>query len=903
MNNSTTRTSNDDELLTTGAIQKPAKNNFNLDGTARPFTLNFVASADMPLTKNLTTGEGYPNVANVSSFISTITDLNSLYEVMKLQGEYGHALLTGELKKQLVNESRAGKVDPNCKTNLLTIDIDSDTLHFKNRDSLLTALGLGNSSYIFQHSSRSLSTDSLRGHYFLLLNEPTDPALIKRWLKSSNLIILNDYLELNKSGTALKWPLDIIVNDPGRLIYIAPPICDLDPIAERITLHQRETTTIKIPEVTEDPNEMMYEKIAALRSNKGLLPIAISTENGQKITRVNQEGMDKVEISDFKDNKSFTYVNLNGGDSWGYYINHDNPEIIRNFKDEPYLLLNDVDPDLFEKLRIKSPNGGVNLPQLNTANGSEETEAKIFQYGNVVINTDSSLSKAGDSTISSSLASSLIDNLMFSRIKRNWFEYRSGIWTELSPTAADDVLVEFLTQLLGSGFSKSKFMSVKYFLETKLGLLDWECSNKFLPCKNGVLDLTTMILNDYTVEQRFNWQLPYSFDNKAEAVLFNEWLEITSGGDIDTKKRLQAFLKAVMSGESMQRVFELIGPGGTGKSTFMRIVIAMIGENNTCTTTMKELEGNKFELGAIFGKRLTLINDSDEWAGSVKTLKAITGGDQLRMELKNVQQNGQGFQYKGLVAIVGEHPIQSSDYASGMARRRFPVNFQRKVCSEDIAKYSEQGGIENILHTELPGILNWALSMGDKEFTSIIKNIEIGNTDADRKHLCNTNKIAQWVDENLILAPKNEMHIGKAIKCLSIEILPTSESNMKLYPNYSIWCQEQGTRPISLRKFTETLVDTLTSLKIPITKLNRSSAGNRVQGLDIRKPDSKELTPITGMLIETDILHKEDKWHTAGVLQVQSECRKNARQEAITRGKLMEEITNKATTDKKVMTC
>jgi hypothetical protein len=411
----------------TSKNQEPAKNYGSLEGTVKPLILNFVASADTPLTKNLTTGEGYPNVANVSSYTSTITDLNCLFEVIKLQGGNGHALLTGDLQKQLVNESRAGKVDPNCKTSLLIIDIDSDTLPFKSRDNLLIALGLGNISYIFQHSARSLNTDSLRGHYFLLLNEPTDPAKIKQWLKSLNLIILNHYLELNKSGTALKWPVDIIVNDPGRLIYIAPPICDVDPIPERITLHQHERITFTIPKVTEDPNEMMYVKIAELRSNKGLLPLEISTQNGQKITRVNQEGMDKVEITDYKEHKGFTYLNLNGGDSRGYYIKHDNPEIIRNFKDEPNLLLKDVDPDFFEKLRIKSPNGGLKLAQLNTASGSEDTEAKIFQYGNVVIKTDPFLNTAGESTISSSLASSLIDKLMFSPIKRNWFEYRSGI--------------------------------------------------------------------------------------------------------------------------------------------------------------------------------------------------------------------------------------------------------------------------------------------------------------------------------------------------------------------------------------------------------------------------------------------------------------------------------------------
>jgi phage/plasmid-associated DNA primase len=53
-------------------------------------------------------------------------------------------------------------------------------------------------------------------------------------------------------------------------------------------------------------------------------------------------------------------------------------------------------------------------------------------------------------------------------------------------------------------------------------------------------------------------------------------------------------------------------------------------------TTLEQLEKNRFETAAIYGKKLLLITDSDKYGGEVSTLKAITGGDPIRFEKKKV---------------------------------------------------------------------------------------------------------------------------------------------------------------------------------------------------------------------------------------------------------------------------
>jgi hypothetical protein len=57
--------------------------------------------------------------------------------------------------------------------------------------------------------------------------------------------------------------------------------------------------------------------------------------------------------------RGFVYLNLNGGDSWGYYYPASNPEILYSFKGEPPVRLADIAPGLWERVRPRDPFAGV----------------------------------------------------------------------------------------------------------------------------------------------------------------------------------------------------------------------------------------------------------------------------------------------------------------------------------------------------------------------------------------------------------------------------------------------------------------------------------------------------------------------------------------------------------------
>jgi hypothetical protein len=331
----------------------------------------FLAASDgTPLVKNLITNQSYPQVLNFNSFTHTCTDLDSLLTALKLHADQGNCLIKGELEKALNNESRAGKAKQQ-KTKLIVLDVDNDNLPFNTRDDFVNSIGFSDTSYIFQFSSKSKDDASIRGHYFFLLDADIATSDIKETIKTLNFQHLYDHLELSNNKLCLKWPLDITVNDNGKLIYLAPPIQETDPITKRFTLIKHNKDLLTFHHLTGEYN--VQDTINELRGNEGLVS-APKPHNGY-ITVKPQE----VRITDQKEDGDFIRLNLNGGDSWGYYFKIDQPETIYNFKEEPLMRLKDLDPKLYAQYHIKNPVGGSGLTVNSLTGELKQTKAIVFR--------------------------------------------------------------------------------------------------------------------------------------------------------------------------------------------------------------------------------------------------------------------------------------------------------------------------------------------------------------------------------------------------------------------------------------------------------------------------------------------------------------------------------------------
>ena len=151
----------------------------------------------------------------------------------------------------------------------------------------------------------------------------------------------------------------------------------------------------------------------------------------------------------------------------------------------------------------------------------------------------------------------------------------------------------------------------------------------------------------------------------------------------------------------------------------------MVGTENVHTTTLHKLEKSKFEPASIAGKRLVLINDSERYAGNVDKLKNLTGQDSLPYEVKFKQSKG-GFTPNALVIVTTNEVIQSTDYTSGLERRRITIPMDNRISGSKQKNLIEvkNGKTRGEFLPYIPGLLNWVLEMDEPEATEIVKNYE-----------------------------------------------------------------------------------------------------------------------------------------------------------------------------------
>lgn len=303
----------------------------------------------------------YPFIYEVTSHRATCTTLPALFTEMQAHADKGHCLLKGELLRPLVSESRAGTTDASTPTSWICLDLDGVS-GFGTTDDFLAAISCVGVDHIVQWSSGMGIDDTkgLRCHIFMLLDQPAHPQLLKQWLTHLNLSIpeLSTQMQLTKTGNALRWPLDITTCQNDKLLYIAPPKLGKgikDPFTKnaRITLNTRTRKTFTLPALI--PNKSTLAELADKRVNE--LRIAAGMPKRRKVRSKflgqieYMPNPDAASITETKTERGFVYLNLNGGDSWGYYHPEDNATFIFNFKGEPTYRTEDLLPEYWASLQ------------------------------------------------------------------------------------------------------------------------------------------------------------------------------------------------------------------------------------------------------------------------------------------------------------------------------------------------------------------------------------------------------------------------------------------------------------------------------------------------------------------------------------------------------------------------
>jgi len=324
--------------------------------------------AEVPLTKTFTiengqlTKTGHPRIIDVTSHTENYETIEELHEHLIRHADAGHSMLKGNVTRPLVKESRAGSTDPNAPTQILLLDMDG-VKDVKDVDHFTRLVGFHDVDYIAQFSCSSgiVGDRGLSAHVMMLLSKPTSPAILKQWLMNKNLTIpqLRNNIDLTRTNNALRWTLDVSTCQNDKLIYIAPPILGTNVKdnfqGDRIQLVKKSKRTVgdlgAVPSA--EANKIKAEKMLNDLRDKAGLPKRKKTSFKSHGSIEYQANPDQASVTGIKTERGFTYLNLNGGDSWGYYHPENNPTFIFNFKGESIYRTQDLLPEYWKDVRGK----------------------------------------------------------------------------------------------------------------------------------------------------------------------------------------------------------------------------------------------------------------------------------------------------------------------------------------------------------------------------------------------------------------------------------------------------------------------------------------------------------------------------------------------------------------------
>jgi hypothetical protein len=334
--------------------------------------IDFLA-ADVHLVKTFAMRNGelekspYPMVRDFTSHRREVTNLVDLHKALLEAAQNGWCMQKGLLSRSIKDESRAGLTNAADATQLLVLDFDA--LHgYSTIADTLKPLGLDSYAHIVQWSasahlpSAASSSPSLSAHVFFWLANPITPQLMKSWLMNACMTHFASSVTLTKSGAALHWPVDPSVMDNSKLIYVAPPVLrglssSIKNLGIELVAPKNAPSAVPTSFFNVNPQAVQkarFELLNTLRKAAGYTAIRdsqLKISSGQLY--LSKPGV--ATITGIRAERGFVYLNLNGGDSWGYYHPEDNPEYIYNFKGEPIYKTEELLPEYWASLKKIDP--------------------------------------------------------------------------------------------------------------------------------------------------------------------------------------------------------------------------------------------------------------------------------------------------------------------------------------------------------------------------------------------------------------------------------------------------------------------------------------------------------------------------------------------------------------------
>ena len=326
------------------------------------------------------------------------------------------------------------------------------------------------------------------------------------------------------------------------------------------------------------------------------------------------------------------------------------------------------------------------------------------------------------------------DSFRYNYTDKRWMYYKDGVWVYDDCgavfSAADVILKRMKTELkTWAEYEDGKFLQdyQKHMKKTRsnatktamvrefqhivpISPSDLDTHKTLVNTQNGIVDLDTSATVPHNPKMYMTRMLGTSMPhNPKKPVLWLRFLDDIFGDDKELIRYIQKSVGYCLSGlTSEQCVFFLYGNGRNGKSTFLEIVRAILGEyatniqpesimvknsNNSANTDIARLKGARL---------VTSVEPNEGMRLNEGLIKQLTGDDMVTAR----KLYGDEFEYrpefKLWLATNHKPTIRGTDL--GIWRRIHIIPFTKIIPEEKVDK-----NLGEKLREEMPDILAWAM--------------------------------------------------------------------------------------------------------------------------------------------------------------------------------------------------
>lgn len=298
--------------------------------------------------------------------------------------------------------------------------------------------------------------------------------------------------------------------------------------------------------------------------------------------------------------------------------------------------------------------------------------------------------------------------------------------------------------------------------------------------KNCLFDVTSNETMDFNPDLVITNMIPWEYDPEAYNELADKTLDKLACNDNQVRSLLEEIIGyCFFRRNELRKAFVLTGEKANGKSTFLDLIIEILGDENVSSLDLGEL-GDRFKTAELFGKLANIGDDiGDEFISDTSIFKKLVTGDRINVEKKG-QDPFDFNNYSKLIFSANEIPrLGRGRDSAALLSRIIIIPFNARFSKSDpdfdpFIKYKlrKPESMKYLVRVGVEGLIRVLKNNGfttSKRVEQEIKNYEYEN-----------NPIKQFFDD---------------YGC------PENRTTKTVYNDYKGYCYTNGLNPMSHTQF------------------------------------------------------------------------------------------------------